>query len=822
MDSAPPDDAAHAREPLIVAGGRSIELGAVVARLTHSGIRVVPLSCAEDFEHARSLAPDLLLWDLAAVGSLGWLGSLLVAPRSNGDEHPPPELIALGTPPEEARGDAELLLTRAVHHFRRPLDIQAVAEAVRMQLFRPKSVAPPSKSPSFSPVGVPRVSLPAVSNEAEVSGAASTSLPPEEVGAASRHLSASGSEHSVVSPELMSLLAEAESRVEAQIALEAHQNEHAPPLERDLEELGEEVWAALAEPLEDDADLLGADALESSRLPSAIDPPSSPPVEVGTMPPEPSAPLDEEDTGSHAAEPDAETSGSVAPKTSTGVAAAPQTTRAGPTRQPTPGGELPETLPPADALASRGGGDAAAPSTRALDAAGAEPAPSSNELGAMTKGPLDRPPVSELTRGDGWRARRNDDGASLEALSPAADGEPRPTSLPPRASVTAFNEESEPPRTLEPREEPPVSLPPNTTPLALPTALVLGASLQVLGQAVRRRFSGCMAFEVDQGLRRIILKDGDIVIAASAVHGESLVSYLAQRGDLTTEAANQIEHRIPNYGRHAGAALIARGLLEQGELWPVLRAHAEWVLGRILLIERGTVREESPVPERLAAEPAVFGGATGAEVIVEAVQRALKPDQALSLLGGLEVSLSPGEASELLGECALPAELAKQLGRQEPRRLGALLRELPHEPMLPSLIQALVALGVLTVTRGQRAPSRAAPLDLDPAAAPRLAPARDALDDEALRLKVKARRALVDEGDYFALLGVPREATGYDIRRSYLELRRQFDPARVLRPNTLDLREDVDAIVHVLDEAYEILRDQGRRERYRRAIESSP
>jgi DnaJ-class molecular chaperone len=98
----------------------------------------------------------------------------------------------------------------------------------------------------------------------------------------------------------------------------------------------------------------------------------------------------------------------------------------------------------------------------------------------------------------------------------------------------------------------------------------------------------------------------------------------------------------------------------------------------------------------------------------------------------------------------------------------------------------------------------------------------DPIDDEALRAKIQARRALVDEGDYFALLGVPRGATGYDIRRSYVELRRQFDPAEALRQSTLDLRDDLDTILEVLDEAYEILRDQQRRERYRRAIESTP
>ena len=101
-------------------------------------------------------------------------------------------------------------------------------------------------------------------------------------------------------------------------------------------------------------------------------------------------------------------------------------------------------------------------------------------------------------------------------------------------------------------------------------------------------------------------------------------------------------------------------------------------------------------------------------------------------------------------------------------------------------------------------------------------PGPDDLDDEALRTRIRLRRALVDEGDYFALLGVAHQATGYDIRRSYLELRRQFSPGQVLRPSTVDLQEDIDTILEVLDEAYDILRDERRRERYRRAIESIP
>ena len=87
---------------------------------------------------------------------------------------------------------------------------------------------------------------------------------------------------------------------------------------------------------------------------------------------------------------------------------------------------------------------------------------------------------------------------------------------------------------------------------------------------------------------------------------------------------------------------------------------------------------------------------------------------------------------------------------------------------------------------------------------------------------MKARLSLVEEGDYFSLLGVPRSATSYEIHRAYLELRHGLEPTRVLNAATADLADDIELIIEVLDEAHDILRDQARRERYRRAIEDKP
>ena len=161
--------------------------------------------------------------------------------------------------------------------------------------------------------------------------------------------------------------------------------------------------------------------------------------------------------------------------------------------------------------------------------------------------------------------------------------------------------------------------------LEIPASLGIGDAVRAFARVVRARYTGALAFEDASGIRRVLFRDGDFVTAASGAEGESLVEFLTQRGDLSDEAAARIGRKLPQFGRHAGAALIAQGHLRQDDLWPVLRAHAEWLVARLVSLTRGAVGLESDAPARLQAEPAVFGGATGAEVLVEIVRRAVPP-----------------------------------------------------------------------------------------------------------------------------------------------------------------------------------------------------
>lgn len=415
------------------------------------------------------------------------------------------------------------------------------------------------------------------------------------------------------------------------------------------------------------------------------------------------------------------------------------------------------------------------------------------------------PPPSEVD-GRGTAA-----GALSEVPPSVADANPAAarSTKPPRAALPV----SEPAPTQPPSAlSAPVSAASRV--LELPSTLRAGEAIGCLAKAVRSRYTGAIAFEAPDGMRRIVFRDGDFVTAATSFDSESLVACLIERGTLPADASAKLGRKLPPFGRHAGAALIAHGYLQQDELWQVLRWHAEWLIGRIAKLERAETGVEPEVPLRLATEPAVFGGATGAEVLVELVRRVSPPQASIAMLGGTEVRLGPGTSQNLLGECALGPEETELVRSLDGVTLGEAMAR-AKSPDFCSALLALVELGVLQ-TAGT-------PLKVQRAAPPSSASHEpDRLDDAALRTRIAARRALVDEGDYFALLGVSRSATGYDVRRAYTELREELDPARILTPATVDLRDDVDAILSVVDEAYEILSDDVRRERYRRALEAAP
>jgi len=253
-----------------------------------------------------------------------------------------------------------------------------------------------------------------------------------------------------------------------------------------------------------------------------------------------------------------------------------------------------------------------------------------------------------------------------------------------------------------------------------------------------------------------------------------------------------------------GEILVDLGYLKRRELLPAVRRHVEDILYSLFGWDRGRYRvtvdpTASSERIRLSRHPA--------SLVLEGIRRKLDRTTLEKLLGPPSTVIEVGDRERLggiinMGDLAAEerAALAAFDGQADLTQV-ARTASVDVADVLP-LAWGLCVLGLATARRADtEVPDESTALvgetDL-------------AIDRE----RVRARWQLVTEADYFALLGVRRDATTFEIRRAYQSARRDF--AADCFPTDLrrELAQELDDIAHVLDEAFRVLRDDRLRMTY--------
>ena len=338
-----------------------------------------------------------------------------------------------------------------------------------------------------------------------------------------------------------------------------------------------------------------------------------------------------------------------------------------------------------------------------------------------------------------------------------------------------------------------------------PATLSRGTAPSYMASLVSQRATGTLSFTGDDSTRTVSLRDGDFCSAQSNAPDDALPLLLERRGFLTRALLTGFT--LSPVPRLACAALVARGHLAQDDLWPLLRLHGEQIVSAMLASERGTVSFAENTGEKEG--PSVFGALAGSAVFVRAFSMTRGVSGLEERASTQAFQLVPGEAYEesvdalsgLDGVIDLADVTHSIIDERAAKALSGHMLTLDALVHL-RILQAIDHIG----DEGKHSP---------PAEGGRMS----SVDADALRHRIAARRRLVDEGDYFALLGVSPKANSFEIRQAYLDIRRSFDPGRILQYAQLHaLEADLRAILEVVEEAYHVLRDDARRDRYRRAI----
>jgi hypothetical protein len=302
--------------------------------------------------------------------------------------------------------------------------------------------------------------------------------------------------------------------------------------------------------------------------------------------------------------------------------------------------------------------------------------------------------------------------------------------------------------------------------------------------------------------KNVYFEAGLPVMAASNEVADRMLAMLVRDRVVSASQRDEVEKIISATGRKVGGVLIDMGVLRSDELLPAVRRHYEsiilslfgWTAGR-WQIEPGMIA--GPERTRLLRHPAALvreGLACGypAEKIAAHVGSGKN-------LFALDTS---GSSADIVAQMlADPAEARVPFLFDGVRSLDEVARAsgLPDATVW-QIAFALSCFGTLRPARSGRGGHEGLRIGVR--------------DLQIARERVAARHALAQEGDYFQVLGVDRQADASEIRRAHQRLLRECSPETLGPELAHELRQAVDTIREVLDEGLRILTSPALRDAY--------
>jgi hypothetical protein len=347
---------------------------------------------------------------------------------------------------------------------------------------------------------------------------------------------------------------------------------------------------------------------------------------------------------------------------------------------------------------------------------------------------------------------------------------------------------------------------------------------ELIARVHANAFSGALRVELPEGHRILYLDQGEPVGARSTLRHDRLAELLFREGKLTREQLQQVRADANPDGapRAVALRLVEQGLLKESEVFAVMRHHAEELFYSLFALQTGRYQlgpELPPADDRVRLSSPLWA------LLLEGVRRKYGLERLSARLGGRDIVLRPTTAfPRLLEAAALSADERRVCALLDGARSLGEVRAAIGGRVAESTVFAIA--WVLRVAGAVEA--GAGPVDVrsastvvtgedtgDRRARPRIQDEAQRAAEEAVeRERIASKRAQITDADYFAILGVGRDASEHELRRAYERLRADFDPGRFSAEAAAQHREALDEIRTVLDEAARVLLLPAVRARY--------
>ncbi len=322
--------------------------------------------------------------------------------------------------------------------------------------------------------------------------------------------------------------------------------------------------------------------------------------------------------------------------------------------------------------------------------------------------------------------------------------------------------------------------------------------------------TGLLHLERDEVRKVVYCQNGYPIFVRSNLVRECLGKMLVRDRAISTEACELSLAKMKESGRMQGTVLMELGLLSPHQLHDALRRQVTEKLIEVFAWNEGNFRF-LPAAKFKAGITTIE--LSPAALILQGVQRywtAVRIDAFLEPF--LERYLTPianphfrFQNMELSHRQAdLLAEIKGSLTTNDLLERHALARNEVSQ-LLTALIMSRMIEPVAKPTRDKA---------IEPGAAP------SPRTTGRLRETILTDYGRMSRQDHFALLGIGRDASSEDIRRSYFNLAKRYHPDRFVHDHlSADLQEKMQTIFHQLNQAYETLSDPVRRHAYLKQLD---
>ncbi|MGA9654936.1 MAG: DUF4388 domain-containing protein [Polyangia bacterium] len=293
--------------------------------------------------------------------------------------------------------------------------------------------------------------------------------------------------------------------------------------------------------------------------------------------------------------------------------------------------------------------------------------------------------------------------------------------------------------------------------------------------------------------KSVYFEAGLPVMAASNDVADRMLAMLVRERTVSTAQREEVEKIVGASGRKVGGVLVDLGFLRSDELLPAVRRHYEsiilslfgWTAG-LWQIEPGMTA--GPERTRLLRHPAAL--------VREGLARGYSSEKIAAHVGSgknLFALDTSGTSADVVKQMLTdPAEARVPLLFDGVRSLDEVARSsgLPDATVW-QIAFALSCFGALRPARSGGGANEGLRFGVR--------------DLQIARERLLARQALAQEGDYFQILGVDRQADATEIRRAHQRLVRECSPEALGPDLSHELKTALETIREVLDEGLRVL-----------------